>query len=171
MPRCEPRSIKRLMFMETSRRRSPSTANFAICERSALTSISVRSFTLVRGSTPAPSQAMRARAGPTPYICVSPTQTCLFIGILIPAMRAILLPLPLLVARLRADHIDHALATHDLAVLADLFDRRSYFHRVLMGPGPRCFTCLVRRGRSRADSPSSEVLDTDATSCAPAAAT
>jgi hypothetical protein len=37
-------------------------------------------------------------------------------------MRAILLPLPLLVARIRADHEDHALAAHDLAVLADLFD-------------------------------------------------
>jgi len=49
--------MRRLMFMETSRRRSPSTANFAICERIAFTSASVRSFTLVVGATPAAAQA------------------------------------------------------------------------------------------------------------------
>jgi hypothetical protein len=36
--------------------------------------------------------------------------------------------LTLLVARVRADHIDHAPAAHDLAVLADLLHRRPYFH-------------------------------------------
>jgi hypothetical protein len=40
-----------------------------------------------------------------------------------------LLPLPLLVARIRcADHVDHPVTAHDLAVLADLLDRRTYFH-------------------------------------------
>src|SRR5579864_1041968 len=36
--------------------------------------------------------------------------------------------LTLLVARVRADDVDHAPAAHDLAVLADLLDRRTYFH-------------------------------------------
>src|SRR5262252_4003005 len=66
MPRQAPRSIRRLMFMDTSRRRSPSTANLLICERMALISASVRSFTLVVGLTPAPSQAAWARERPTP---------------------------------------------------------------------------------------------------------
>jgi hypothetical protein len=49
---------------------------------------------------------------------------------LIPAMRAISLTstLTLLVARVRANDVDHATAAHDLAVLADLLDRRTYFH-------------------------------------------
>jgi hypothetical protein len=39
------------------------------------------------------------------------------------------LSLPLLVARIRrADHVDHAATAHDLAVLADLLDRRTYLH-------------------------------------------
>jgi hypothetical protein len=36
--------------------------------------------------------------------------------------------LALLVAWVRADDVDHAAAAHDLAVLADLLDRRTYFH-------------------------------------------
>jgi hypothetical protein len=80
---------------------------------------------------------------------VSPIHTCLFIGMFMPAMRAIYLyrppmsrkkrgivpemiaklPLTLLVPRIRrADHVDDATAAHDLAVLADLLDRRTYFH-------------------------------------------
>src|SRR5437763_8576948 len=66
MPRQLPRSIRRLMFIDTSRGRSPSTAYLAICERIELTSASVRSFTLVLGSTPAATQAMPARERPTP---------------------------------------------------------------------------------------------------------
>src|SRR6185436_8933016 len=65
-PRYEPRSMRRLMFMDTSRRRSPSTGNLAICERMALTSASVRSLTLVVGSMPASVHRLRARARPTP---------------------------------------------------------------------------------------------------------
>jgi hypothetical protein len=39
------------------------------------------------------------------------------------------LSLPLLVARIRrADDVDHATTAHDLAVLADLLDRRTHFH-------------------------------------------
>src|SRR5208282_5371341 len=49
---------------------------------------------------------------------------------LIPAMRAITVTstLTLLVPRVRANDVDHATAAHDLAVLADLLDRRTYFH-------------------------------------------
>jgi hypothetical protein len=36
--------------------------------------------------------------------------------------------LALLVPRIRADDVHHAAAAHDLAVLADLLDRRTYFH-------------------------------------------
>jgi len=58
--------------------------------------------------------------------------TCLFIGMLMPAIRAMfdtyLLTLALLVPRVRADHVDHATTAHDLAVLADLLDRGTYFH-------------------------------------------
>src|SRR6185369_15572701 len=66
MPRYEPRSMRRLMFMDTSRRRSPSTGNFWISERIVLTSASVRSFTLVLGSMPAAVHRLRARERPTP---------------------------------------------------------------------------------------------------------
>jgi hypothetical protein len=39
------------------------------------------------------------------------------------------LTLPLLVARIRrADHVNHPPTANDLAVLADLLDRRSNFH-------------------------------------------
>src|SRR5262249_24081958 len=97
-----------------------------------------------------------------PKMCVRPTHTCLFIGMLMPAMRAMVLTVPksprlqgagsrgknavvywkystnhllkpglalsLLVARVRANDVDHAPAAHDLAVLADLLDRRTNFH-------------------------------------------
>jgi hypothetical protein len=61
---------------------------------------------------------------------VSPTHTCLFIGMLMPAMRAMCLTstLTLLVTLVRTNNVDHAAAAHDLAVLADLLDRRTYFH-------------------------------------------
>jgi hypothetical protein len=61
-------------------------------------------------------------------MCCKPTHTCLFIGILMPAMRAISSTLSLLVALVAANHIDHAPTAHDLAVLADLFDGWTYFH-------------------------------------------
>src|SRR5208283_2170198 len=77
------------MFIDTSRRRSPSTANFATCDRSEATSASVKSFTLTLYFTPAASQMRAARLLPMPKIWVNPTTTCLFIGMLMPAIRAI----------------------------------------------------------------------------------
>src|SRR6058998_3373657 len=50
------------------------------------------------------------------------------------------LPLPLLVARVRAQHAHHARATDDLAVLADRLDRRPHLHvlpRARRDPAPR----------------------------------
>src|SRR4030095_11509983 len=132
IPRYEPRSMRRLMFMEFSRRRSPSTAVLASTERIALTSTSVRSLTLVVGLMPVALQMSLARERPTPKMCVSPITTCLFIGMLMPAIRAMfvsyLLALALLVPRVRADDVDDAATAHDLAVLADFLDRGTYFH-------------------------------------------
>src|SRR5438128_484863 len=45
-----------------------------------------------------------------------------------PAMRAMLLPLPLLVLLVAADDAYHALPAHHLALDADLADRRPYLH-------------------------------------------
>src|SRR5688572_27244750 len=124
--------MRRLMFIEFSRRRSPSTAALASAERIALTSTSVRSLTLVVGLMPVASQIDCARERPTPKMCVSPITTCLFIGMLMPAIRAMfdtyLLALALLVTRVRADDVHDAATAHDLAVLADLLDRGTYFH-------------------------------------------
>src|SRR4051794_32405881 len=47
---------------------------------------------------------------------------------LMPEMRAIGLPLPLLVTGVRADHQNGAVAPDDLALLAHRLDRRSYLH-------------------------------------------
>src|SRR5271154_930967 len=77
------------MLIDTSRRRSPSTANFATWERSEATSASVRSFTLTLYFTPAASHMRAARLLPMPKMWVKPTTTCLFIGMLMPAIRAI----------------------------------------------------------------------------------
>src|SRR5438093_452946 len=71
-----------------------------------------------------------------------------------PAIRAtrflLALLLALLVPRIAgADHADHALATHDLAVLADLLDRCTHLHA--SAPRPRAdrrlglATCSGRR--------------------------
>src|SRR5690606_31755974 len=102
---------------------------------------------------------------------VSPTHTCLFIGMLMPAMRAITCSpnnscsdlacsaLTLLLARVGADHVHDAPAAHDLAVLTDLLDGWTYLPSLSL----RC--C----GRP-AGWPSSSNPDTGATSHAPAAA-
>src|SRR5580700_8326040 len=139
------------MFIDTSRRRSPSTANLATWERSDATSASVRSFTLTWYFTPAASQMRAARLLPTPKIWVNPMTTCLFIGMLIPAIRAIYfsttalakkrasifekcleinsLALALLVPGIRrTNDVDNAAAPHDLAVLTNLLNRRTNFH-------------------------------------------
>src|SRR5579863_2134289 len=123
MPRQVPRSMSRLMFIDTSRRRSPSTGHLASAERMAATSASVRSLTRVVGEMPALSRISSARERPMPKMLVSPMLTCLFMGMLIPAMRAIALPLALLVARVGAADDEHdAAAPHYLAVLADFLD-------------------------------------------------
>src|SRR5690606_821023 len=98
--------------------------------RSFAISASVRSLTFVDGLIPAASHASSARLRPMPWMCVSAIEMCLLTGILIPAMRAIVRPstLSLLVARIRADHPDDALAPDDLAVAADPAHRSSYFH-------------------------------------------
>src|SRR5690606_36605927 len=122
--------MRRLMFMAVSRRRSPSTVSFPTVSLSVATSGSVRSLTLVVGSMPDALHASSARLRPIPWMCVSAIETCMLTGMLIPAMRAISVPLtlPLLVPRVGADDSDHALATDDLAVAADHAYRSSYFH-------------------------------------------
>src|SRR5215469_10187980 len=81
---------------------------------------------------------------------------------LIPEIRAIS-TLPLLVARIRADHEDPPVPADDLALLAHRFDRGSYFHarialvaclkpvvpaprlwRPFRPPLPRCSTLAAR---------------------------
>src|SRR5829696_350242 len=59
---------------------------------------------------------------------VRPTSTRLFSGMLTPAMRAMALPLTLLVTRVLADHEHRAVAANDLALLAHGLDRRSDLH-------------------------------------------
>src|SRR5208283_5914320 len=63
---------------------------------------------------------------------VRPISARLRAGRSTPAMRAIgfpLLPLPLLVLGVGADHPHHALAVDDLALVTNLFNRRPDFHR------------------------------------------
>src|SRR5829696_7615879 len=60
---------------------------------------------------------------------VSPISTRLLSGMLTPAIRAkVLLPLPLLVSWVLADHEDPPMTADDLALLAHRLDRRSYLH-------------------------------------------
>src|SRR6202012_3066129 len=58
---------------------------------------------------------------------VRPISTRLLRGMLTPEKRAIS-TLPLLVARIRADHEDPPVPADDLALLPHRFDRGSYFH-------------------------------------------
>src|SRR6185503_17755044 len=83
--------MRRLMFIATSRRRSPSTGNFAMTSRKRVISGSVRSFTCVVAATLAALQTLCARFRPMPKMCVSAIPTCLLVGILTPAIRAIVL--------------------------------------------------------------------------------
>src|SRR5690349_24743439 len=59
---------------------------------------------------------------------VNPISARLFRGMLMPAIRAMGLPLPLLVTWIGADHEHRAMAADDLALLAHRLDRRSYLH-------------------------------------------
>src|SRR5919199_1634420 len=70
---------------------------------------------------------------------VRPISTRLLRGMFTPAIRAIRLPLSLLVSRIRADDENPPVAADDLALLAHRLDRRSYLH------GP--FRLMIRTGR------------------------
>src|SRR4051794_41760958 len=61
-------------------------------------------------------------------MCVRPISPRLLSGMLIPAIRAKFLPLPLLVSRVLADDENPPVAADDLALLAHRLDRRSYLH-------------------------------------------
>src|SRR5689334_13485245 len=128
------------MFIEVSRRRSPSTVNLPTCSRSLSISASVRSLILAECLTPAASQMSRARERPMPKIAVIAMAACWWFGMLMPAIRAmfVLLSLALLVARVRADHAHDALAPHDLAFAADFLDRCLHSH---------CRFLLTSRGK------------------------
>src|SRR6266404_4049674 len=54
----------------------------------------------------------------------------LVLGRSTPAIRAIVLSLPLLVLLVRANHAHDAAAPDDFALVADSFYRRSYFHNL-----------------------------------------
>src|SRR5258707_5505373 len=119
------------MFIDVSRRKSPSTVNLVTCSRSLSISASVRSLIFDECFTPAASQMRRARARPTPKIAVSAIAACWWFGILMPAIRAMSVlcfdsrrrsSLALLLARGDAGHTHHALAPHDLALAPDFLD-------------------------------------------------
>jgi hypothetical protein len=78
----------------------------------------------VLASTPAALQVIKARLRPMPKMCVSAIPTCLLVGMLTPAIRAIVcflsLALALLVARVFANHAHHTAAAHDLALSTNL---------------------------------------------------
>src|SRR5471030_1603987 len=122
--------MSRLMFIDVSRRRSPSTVNLPTCSRSLSISASVRSLILADCLMPTVSQMSRARERPMPKIAVNAMAACWWFGMLMPAIRAMFysslivagsagLALALLVPRIGADHAHHALAPHDLALAAD----------------------------------------------------
>src|SRR3954470_13472698 len=93
---------------------------------------------------PVASQIWRARVRPMPKMAVRPISACWCGGMLMPAIRAMSFPLnllqsalALLVARIRADHADNALAADDLAVAANFLDRSRNSH-VLFSNKPQC---------------------------------
>src|SRR6185503_9993298 len=97
--------------------------------RSLPESSSLKLFTRTSGLTPDCERILRAVVRPMPKMYVSATSMRFSAGRSMPAMRATNQPprsllLTLLVPRIAlADHADHALATHHLAVLADLLHR------------------------------------------------
>src|SRR3989442_2110794 len=75
-----------------------------------------------------------------PWMYVRAISMRLLRGRSTPARRAMPLPLPLLVARVRAQHAHHARATDDFAVFTDRLDRRPHLHvlpRAPRDPAPR----------------------------------
>src|SRR4051812_15687056 len=121
-------SIRRLMFIVVSRRRSPSIVNWPMASRTFSSSASERSLIFLEKAMPQASQIWRARVRPMPKMAVRPISACWCGGMLIPAIRAMVFPkyrrstLALLVARVGADHAHDVLAADDLAVAADLLD-------------------------------------------------
>src|SRR5919202_4545793 len=96
---------------------------------------------------------------------VRPISTRLLSGMLMPAIRAMAASaLPLLVARVRADHEHPPVAADDLALLTHRLDRRSYLHGPfrlmiqtgwLWWPGRPPLPC-PRSGRCTREPPGSE---------------
>src|SRR3989304_2179740 len=82
-------------------------------------------------------------------MAVSPTQSRLFGGRSTPAIRAIAAPflsLALLVLRVDANHPNDAAPVNHLALVANLFDRRTNFHcllRLCRPKGRRYTRCLL----------------------------
>src|SRR5437667_420891 len=117
------------MSCDTWRRRSPSTLYFASMKsRSRTISSSDRSRTRVAGAIRAAATVSCASDGPIPKMYVSPTSTRLSRGRSTPAIRAISLPLTLLVPWVRADHHDPATTPDHLALLTHLADDRTHLH-------------------------------------------
>src|SRR5208282_6330277 len=143
--------MSRLMFIETSLRRSPSTEPSAsMTWRMRLTSSSARSETFFIGSTFAASRMRRARIADAVNVserdirvlvarkidacntCHDPSLELLF-SVLSRQFSATAtaepaLPLTLFVFRVFANHPHYSLAVDDLALVANLLDRCSYFH-------------------------------------------
>src|SRR5947208_10013802 len=135
-------SMRRLIFMACSLRSAPSTlCSRSMSVRSLPASSSLKLLTRVSGLTPAFSSRRFAVVGPMPKMYVSATSMRFSIGRSMPAMRAtvvLLSALALLVPRVAAaDHTNDALATHHLAVLADLLHGRSNLHDVFSLPPRR----------------------------------
>src|SRR5215468_6681739 len=132
-------SMSRLMFMVTSRRRSPSTrCSRSMTSRTRAVSSSVHSRTRRFKSTAAWFKMRRADERPMPRMYVKATSPRLSRGRSTPATRAIRLSPPrlasalaLLVTHVHADDSHDTLAPDDLALLASRPDRRSYFHGML----------------------------------------
>jgi hypothetical protein len=80
------------MFIDTSRRRSPSTGIRATCSRSLSISVSDKSLIFLEETTPAALQIARARERPMPKIAVNAISVCWLFGMLTPLIRAMPYP-------------------------------------------------------------------------------
>lgn len=79
------------MFPEISRRSSPSTVNFSIASRSAVSSCADKSFAVLPASIDRDSSVVSARGRPTPYTAVRAISSRFSSGIVIPAIRMLIL--------------------------------------------------------------------------------
>src|SRR5215216_1374475 len=97
--------------------------------RRRFTSSSFSSWTRRSGLTPVSSRIFFAVDWPIPKMYVSPISIRLLRGRSTPAIRAMALPLPLLVPRvLLADDPNDAPATDHLAMLTDRLDAATHLH-------------------------------------------